>query len=242
MIIAIHQPDYIPYIGYFYKIAQADIFVFLDDVQFSNDNMHHWNRIKTSQGECRLKIPVSYNFGDPINQVKTKDELKWKSKHLKTIEMNYIRTPYFKEIFSKFQELLLANYTDLADMNITINSFICDKFGIKKKFIKASDLQVLSVREQRVIDICQILNGTTYISGHGARNYQVEEHFTDKSIRLLYTDYQPISHPQLWSTFLPNMSIMDFVFNCGFNWEFIVDEIRRLKEVADSNENRNFSQ
>ena len=92
MKISIHQPDYISYLGYFYKISKSDIFVFLDDAQFSNDNMHHWNRIKTPQGECRLKIPVEQHLGDPINRVRTKDELKWKQKHLKTLEMNYTKS------------------------------------------------------------------------------------------------------------------------------------------------------
>ena len=110
MIVSIHQPDYISYLGYFYKVSQSDAFVFLDDAQFSNDNMHHWNRIKTPQGECRLKIPVEQHLGDLINQVRTKDELKWKEKHLKTIEMNYKKAPFFEELFPQFKELLTKDY------------------------------------------------------------------------------------------------------------------------------------
>ena len=222
MNIAIHQPDYIPYLGYFYKISQADIFVFLDDVQFSNDNMHHWNKIKTPQGECRLKVPVHYEFGNLINQVKSKDELKWNHKHLKTIEMNYTRAKYFSEYFPAFRELLLSNYANLAEMNITINHFICDEFGFKPKFVRSSDLNTHTIREQRVIDICKILGGEKYISGNGARVYQVEEHFTSQGVELYYTDYQPLEYPQLWKTFLPNLSILDFIFNCGFDWNLII--------------------
>ena len=88
MVISIHQPDYIPYLGYFYKMSQSDKFVFLDDAQYSNDNMHNWNKIKTPQGELRLKIPVENHLGDAINKVRTKDELGWREKHLKTIEMS----------------------------------------------------------------------------------------------------------------------------------------------------------
>ena len=91
MVVAIHQPDYISWLGYFYKMSRSDVFVFLDDCQFSNDNMHHWNRLKTPQGSCRVKIPVEQHLGDPINRVRTRDELGWKEKHLRTVEMNYSR-------------------------------------------------------------------------------------------------------------------------------------------------------
>lgn len=221
MIISIHQPDYIPYIGYFYKIAQSDIFVFLDDVQFSNDNMHHWNRIKTPQGECRLKIPVEYKFGNNINQVRPKNELKWREKHLKTIEMNYTRAKYFKDIFPKFKDIMMLDYSNLAEMNIKINRFICDGFGFKTKFTLSSELDIDTSREERVIDICLALGEKTYISGNGAKAYQVQEHFDDHGLILKYTDYKPFEYSQLWKDFIPNMSIMDYIFNCGFDWAFI---------------------
>jgi hypothetical protein len=216
MTISIHQPDYIPYLGYFYKIYQSEIFVFLDDVQFSNDNMHHWNKIKTPQGENRLKIPVASNFGDKINQVRTRDELKWKEKHLKTLEMNYSKTQYFKEIFPQYKEIILKNYSNLAEMNIAINEFICLGMGIETKFIRSSELNINSAKENRVIDICLVLGGKTYLSGIGAKAYQVDEHFEDKGLRLKYTDYEPFEYKQVWGQFIPNLSVLDYIFNCGF--------------------------
>jgi hypothetical protein len=221
MKVSIHQPDYIPYIGYFYKMFQSDIFVFLDDAQFSNDNMHHWNRIKTPQGECRLKVPVKYNFGDNINQVITKNELKWREKHLRTMEMNYSRAKYFKDIFPDFKELIMVEYSNLAAMNMAIIRFICDNFGLKPKFVISSQMEINTVREERVIDICLALGGNTYISGNGARAYQVQEHFDERRLILKYTDYKPFEYTQLWKEFAPNMSIIDYVFNCGFDWELI---------------------
>lgn len=218
MIVSIHQPDYIPYLGYFYKIAQSDRFVYLDDAQFSNDNMHHWNRIKTPQGETRLKVPTEHSFGDPINAVRTRDELGWKKKHLKTMEMNYARAPYFKEIFPQFSELLNREYANLADMNVAINTWIAKSFGFQAEFYRTSEMEIHTVREERVIDICVMLDGDTYISGNGARAYQVDEHFTERGVKLHYTDYHPFEYPQLWKEFLPNMSVVDYIFNCGFDW------------------------
>ena len=221
MIVSIHQPDYIPYIGYFYKIAHSDIFVFLDDAQFSSDNMHHWNRIKTPQGECRLKIPVDYKFGDRITQVRTKDELKWKEKHLKTIEMNYLRAKAFRKIFPQFKELLLAKYDSLADMNITINQWICTGFGLHPQFKRASEMHISTLKEERVIDICLAVGGRKYISGNGAKAYQVDRHFSDRGVSLQYTDFYPFEYKQLWKEFIPNLSVLDYLLNCGFNWDFI---------------------
>lgn len=226
MIASIHQPDYVPYLGYFYKISRADRFVFLDDCQFSNDNMHNWNRIKTPQGECRLKIPVEHHFGDNINVVRTRDELKWKQKHLKTIEMNYLRSPYFREIFPELELLVNAEYKNIADMNIAINVWISKKFGFKAEFSRSSEMDIDSVNEERVIEICKKIGADEYISGNGARAYQKEEHFTEKGVKLTYTDYKAVKYPQLWGEFLPNMSVLDYIFNCGFDWERVLNDLK----------------
>ena len=222
MIVSIHQPDYIPYLGYFYKIEKSDLFIFLDDVQFSNNNMHHWNKIKTPQGECRLKIPVKYDFGDHINEVSTKDQLNWKQKHLKTIEMNYSRCRYFNEIFKEFKMILLENYTNLSYMNIAINMHICKKFEFKTNYQLASNFAIKTKKENRVIDICKAAGANTYISGNGARVYQSSEHFKDNGINLVYTNYSSFEYDQQWKGFLPNLSVLDYIFNCGYDWERVV--------------------
>ncbi len=235
MIVSIHQPDYIPYIGYFYKIAQSDIFVFLDDVQFSNDNMHHWNKIKTPQGECRLKVPIKYRFGDNINQVSPKNELKWRERHLKTIIMNYSKAKYINDIFPKYKDLIMSEYKSLAEMNITINRFICDGFGISPRIYLSSEMGINTSKENRVIDICLSLGANTYISGNGAKSYQIQEHFNNSGLELKYTNYKPFEYPQLWKAFIPNMSILDYIFNCGFDWDFI-----NLNLTGKMNGNRKF--
>lgn len=225
MIVSIHQPDYIPYLGYFYKISKSDIFAFYDDAQFSNDNLHHQNKIKTPQGELKLKIPVDYQFKDPIYAVRTKDELGWKEKHLKTIEMNYAKCKYFKEIFPLFKDLLLCTYDSLSDMNITINRFLCYSFGFTANFVKVSDFSLTTKKEEKVLDICERLNAGTYISGNGASSYQYEEHFKDRGIELVYTNYKSITYPQQWNGFIKDLSVLDYVFNCGFDWNRVLKEI-----------------
>ena len=229
MVISIHQPDYISYLGYFYKMSKADIFVYLDDCQFSNNNMHHWNRIKTPQGEQRLKIPVEQHLGDAICQVRTRDALRWKEKHLKAVEMNYKKARFFDAVFPLWKELLTKCYGNLADMNITINTEIGKAFGFKTKFLRSSDMEIKTLKEERVIEIVKLLEGDTYLSGLGAKAYETEEHFTKCGIRLLYTDFSIFEYPQLWpkAGFLPYMSILDYIFNCGFDWEYVEYEIRK---------------
>lgn len=229
-IVSIHQPDYIPWLGFYYKVAHSDQFVYLDDAQFSNEAAHNFNVIKTPQGELRLKAPVQQKLGDLIHNVRTKDELKWKEKHLRTLEMNYKRAAHFTEIFPDFADVLMRQYDNIADMNIAINQFVLDGFGIHVPVIRTSDMEISSLREERIFDICKQLDATEYLSGNGARAYQKQEHFEEQNIVLTYLDYKPIEYPQLWKEFLPCMSVVDYIFNCGFDWEYVEQTVKEMNK------------
>lgn len=230
MIVAIHQPDYIPWLGLYYKMAHCDTFVYLDDAQYSNEADHNVNVIKTPQGPLRLKIPVEQHLGDLICDVRTKDELHWKEKHLKTLQMNYSKTHYFEEIYPGLAEVIMNHQGSIADINMSINDYICNGFGIQTRILKSSSLSITSVREERVIDICCKVGGTEYLSGNGARAYQTESHFTDRGVKLTYLDYKPIQYPQIWGDFLPCMSVIDYLFNCGFNWAKVEKSVKELNK------------
>lgn len=230
MIVSIHQPDYIPWLGLYYKIVHSDVFVYLDDAQYSNEADHNVNKIKTPQGELRLKVPVEQHLGDLILNVRTKDELKWKEKNLKTIKMNYSKAPYFDEIFPGFEKVIMNHQGSIADLNIAINKYICEGFGIKTKIMRSSEMDITSVREERVIDITLKAGGDEYLSGNGARAYQTEEHFTERGLKLTYLDYKPIEYKQIWPKvgFLPYMSAIDYIFNCGFDWYYVEEQVKLL--------------
>lgn len=232
MIVSIHQPDYIPWLGLYYKIAHSDVFVYLDDAQYSNQAGHNVNKIKTPQGEFRLKVPVEQHLGDLILNVRTKDELHWKEKHLKTIRMNYSKAVFFSEIFPGFENIIMNHEGSIADLNIAINEFICAGFGFNTKILKSSDLNIQTVREERVIDICLAAGGDEYLSGNGARVYQTEKHFTERGLKLTYIDYKPIKYNQVWPKigFLPYMSAIDYIFNCGFDWDYVENEVKKINE------------
>jgi hypothetical protein len=217
-IISIHQPNYIPWLGYFYKISQSDCFVFLDDAQFSNEGMHNFHYIKTHQGRLRLKIPVQQTLGDRISDVRTKDELNWKAKHLGLIETNYKKAPFFTEAYSDFRDLLLKDFPSLSDLNASIIRLICQRFGIKVEFINSSDLNIFTAREEKILDLCTALNAEVYYSGIGARTYQNEVNFEKRGIQLRYSEFTPFTYEQQWDGFCSNLSILDYLFNCGYDW------------------------
>lgn len=231
MNVAIHQPDYIPWLGLFYKMYLSDVFIHLDDAQYSNEAAHNFNVIKTPQGELRLKFPVEQHLGDLINMVRPKYELKWREKHLKTMEMNYAKAKFFKEVFPELRDVFMVDYPNVAALNIGINEYVAEKFGIKPKFVLSSDLDIHTKREEKVIDLTLAMGGTRYISGNGAKAYQVDSHFAEKGIELSYLDYKPITYPQLWKTFLPCMSALDFIFNCGYDFDFVLKEVEKLNAV-----------
>ena len=230
MNVGIHQPDYIPWLGLFYKMYLSDVFIHLDDAQYSNEAAHNFNVVKTAQGELRLKFPVEYHLGDQINTVRPKYELKWREKHLRTIEMNYSKAKFFKETFPEFKDIFMVDYPNVADFNITINEYIAKQFGILPKFIKSSEFALETRREEKVIDLCVAVGGTRYISGNGARVYQEPEHFAARGVELTYLDYKPIEYPQVWKGFLPCMSVLDYIFNCGYDWDYVLRKVDELNE------------
>jgi hypothetical protein len=221
-IIAIHQPNYIPWLGYFYKIYQSDVFVFLDDAQFSNEGMHNYTYIKTYNGSFRLKYPVQQSLGDKINMVRSKDELGWKAKHLAMLETNYRNAPYFKEVMNNYREVILKEFNNIAVLNIRLIKLFTEKLAFKTEFINASDLNITLNKEEKIISICDILGGSVYYSGTGAMAYQKEENFNTRGIELRYSIFTPFEYPQLWNGFQSNVTALDYFMNCGYDWDRVL--------------------
>ena len=220
--VSIHQPNYIPWLGYFYKIYQTDYFVFLDDAQFSNEGMHNYHYIKTRNGSQRIKIPVFQTLGDKICEVRIKNEFDWREKHLYMLKDNYSLTRHFTEVFSDFVSLIYENHEFLSGLNTSIIKFFCNKLGIETKFVKSSDLNIYTVREAKIIDICTALQCDLYLSGTGAGAYQKEEHFLEKGIRLKYSEYNTFPYEQQFPGFRSNVTILDYLMNCGYNWDLVL--------------------
>lgn len=225
-ILATHQPNYIPWLGYFFKISQCDIFVYLDDVQFSKKGAHNYHYIKTPEGSVKLKIPVKHAYTDPINKVITNDHGGWKQRHLDLLETTYREAPHFDEVMQGFKPVLLQDYPNLSELNKAIIQWVVDQFGIKTEFVCSSELDINTKSEERILDICTKLGATVYYSGKGAKAYQNEENFTARGLELVYDHYSPKPYPQMHEGFQENVTILDYLMNCGFDWQYIADKYK----------------
>ena len=214
--VAIHQPNYVPWLGYFYKIANTDIFIFLNDAEFSKNSFINRNRIKTQMGAHWLTVPVNAYSTSSINEVKIANKI-WCKKHAKTLKSAYGKAPFFKTVFPWFENLLSTVQFDLlSDLNIHIIKEICEKMDLSSKFEISSDYNVISKRDDRLIALVKGVGGTHYLSGYGGSKYQDPEKFERNGIDIKYYDYQAPVYSQLWGKFTPNLSILDLFFNMGF--------------------------
>jgi WbqC-like protein family len=219
-VVAIHQPNYIPWLGYFYKIARANKFVFLDTVPYPKGSYINRNSIKKATGPGWLTIPIakSGRSGQLIRDVQTCDRQRWQKQHLKSLQSNYGRAAHFKEI-SAFIESHYTSLVDskclLAEFNIGLIRAIATFLGIEPLFLLASELGVSGHKTELLLDICRKVGARTYLAGTGARQYQDDSIFSAASIAPVYSEFSHPRYPQLFGDFVQNLSIVDALMNCG---------------------------
>ena len=214
-----HQPNFLPYMGFFYKMYRSDVFVLDDDVQFSSKEWTNKNYIKVGPDPYRITIPVNCPFGTPINQVKIAYDRDWDRKLIETIRMNYSRARHFKEGFDFIDGHLGCRANYLSDLNTAMIKEIAGRFGIQTKIVVASERfgTIEKTRNDRNIWQCEMLNGQIYYSGIGGKDYNDEEAFARHGIKIVYTDYKPVQYKQVGRhPFLENLSVLDYIMNCGF--------------------------
>lgn len=213
--VAIHQPQYLPWPGYFNKILQCDIFVFLDDVQYKKNEWQNRNKIKSANGELWLTVPVHYKFGQKINEVEIDNKIFWRKDHLKSIKVNYQKTKFFKEFYPYVESLLSKEYKKLVEVNVESIKMLMDYLGIKKEIVFSSQLQVEGEKTKRLVNICKKLSCDVYISGIGAKDYLDISEFEKNNIKVVFQNYTVPEYPQMFGKFIPNLSIIDMIFNVG---------------------------
>ena len=219
-IVGIHQPNFMPWLGYFYKIWQSNTFIFLDDVQFIKTGSNYTNRVSLilSAKESNITIPIKRKSGiQNINETEMLNE-KWKKKLLGSLQANYAKTPYFKEHKEMVFELISFNASDLASYNINFIQTIAKELKFKIKFIRSSNFKVKTDSTQRLIELLNHVNATTYLSGSGGNNYQDTALYAQHNIELLYNKMPPFEYKQYQiDNFIQGTSIVDAIFNVGLN-------------------------
>jgi hypothetical protein len=222
MIVAIHQPNFIPWVGYFNKINKSEVFVLFDDVQFPRAKTFG-NRveIKTNNGAVWLTVPVT-NRGElnTFNEVEIDNNQNWASKSLKTLKLAYQKAAHFNDYWDEFSGIYTTKYNVLSELNIALMNFAVTKTGITTKLVRSSEIQEAAglSGEEKILAILKSLNATTYLSGKGAgsRRYINEDDFKAAGIELVWQSYEPKPYRQLWGgEFIPNLSIIDLLFNEG---------------------------
>jgi hypothetical protein len=215
MIVTIHQPAYLPWLGYFEKIINSDAYIFLDSVQFEKNSFTNRNKIKTPQGPIWLTVPVKSkgHMASLLHELEIEHLQKWKEKHLKSIYSNYRRAPYFEETYSKLELLYASEHRFLADLCYEHLLFWLRELGFTRKIIRSKDLNINSTSSTLILELCKLLGASTYISGTFGRDYLDHQEFAANKIEIIYQNYNHPIYPQLWGEFVPYMSILDFWMN-----------------------------
>lgn len=215
--VAIIQPSYIPWRGFFDIIQAVDVFVFLDDVQYTVRDWRNRNRIKTQQGpSIWLSVPTKGGRDQRIVDVEIDDSQDWRRKHLASLRHSYGRTVFFEKYFPGISEILLTGPARLSEMDIALTRQICTWLGIERRFARSSELNPTGSKDDRLIDLVRKMDGDFYLSGPAARDYIQPEKFEQAQIQLAYHDYSGYpEYPQISSPFDPAVSVLDLLFAVG---------------------------
>jgi len=231
MRIAIHQPQFIPWLGYFDKMDKVDVFVLLDNVQFKKNEYQNRNRIKTHDQWIWLSVPVSFNFGDLISKVRINNQQDWGKKHLQTLLTYYGKAPCYREYLPPFAELYHSAGDSLADLNMGTIELIRKIFAIDTEIVRASDIPGLSEEPTaRLLDICRHFKADTYLAGAGGKRYMECDRFKAAGLKLLFQNFVHPEYPQINGPFVPYMSALDYILNTGGDFT----RIRQLNQELEA--------
>ncbi|MBT4512412.1 MAG: WbqC family protein [Chloroflexi bacterium] len=216
--VAIMQPTYLPWLGYFSLMDQVDTFVFLDSVQFNKRSWQQRNRIKTPRGELMLTVPVKTKGRryQKLCEVEVDNGQTFQHKHLKAMEYSYSKAFYFSVYWDDIHQTLGQDYRYLVDLNIAMIEEFRTKLGIKVELLRSSSLNTEGRNVELLINLCRLLGADSYLSPKGSSVYIEENNLFQKNgIELLYPDYIHPHYRQLYNSFAPYMSILDLLMNEG---------------------------
>lgn len=216
MIIAVHQPQYLPWLGFFAKMDRADMFVLLDTVQYKKNEWQNRNRIKTAQGWQWLTVPVLYRFPQKIKEVEINCRDNWQHRQRQALISNYRKAPYWSELESFFEEIFSSTWRNISELNIFTIRRLAGLLGIETTIRIASELPDFPENpDERLIAIARYFNADTYLSGGGGKNYMQLDKYRDSGIRVLFQDFKHPVYNQLFGEFEPFMSAVDLIMNHG---------------------------
>lgn len=215
-IVTIHQPVFLPYTGIIDKIRNADVFMFLDDVQFEDNGFQHRNRILTKVGVVWLTVPLkSPRYKRNLKEIMISNNTAWHRSMLDKIQHNYGKCPYFAEVFQLMRDILEGEHSCLVDLNIRSMLKILEYFNIKVDIKYSSHYADKPCQPtDRIVYLVQKLDGKVFLSGDAAKSYLEVDKFKDIEVR--FQNYVCKEYAQKWSEqFVPYMSILDYMMYMG---------------------------
>ncbi len=214
--LAIMQPTFLPWVGYFALMDQVDRFVFLDDVQFDKRSWQQRNRIKTANGPLWLTVPVltKGRRDQTILEAQIQPDAKFSDTALKTLEHAYAKAPYFKPVMDKIASAFSAERQGLCALNIVLIEALARLMGLEADIARSSETPVTSTKAQRLADLCECHGATDYVSVPGSKDYLDGDDALERAgVRLHCFAYEHPAWPQLHGEFEPYMSALDLVMN-----------------------------
>ncbi|HTV27536.1 MAG TPA: WbqC family protein [Xanthobacteraceae bacterium] len=215
--VAILQPSYLPWIGYFDQIDRADIFVFYDDVQYDKHGWRNRNRLKGPAGPVWITVPVLHSgrFGQLINAVEIDRRQDWGRKHVLMLSQLYARAPHSSDYLPELSDLMQRDWARLSDLAIAATRLMARWFGIAAQFHLSSELCIPGERSERLLAICRRFGADRYISGDAAQAYLDVDRFRADGIDVVWQNYRHPEYPQRFGAFVPYLSAIDLLCNAG---------------------------
>lgn len=220
MIVTIHQPEHLPWLGFFNKMANADEFVILDNVQYRKRYFQNRNRLLINGSGMYIGVPIKLeNYREKTiadMEIYSDKEVPWENKYLKTIEYNYKQHPFFKEYYPFFENLIGRHITSLYDFNMEIINYFVDVLKINMKFIRASELFPTGSKSDLILDITKRAGADVYLSGPAGRDYMELGKYKKDNVEVWFNDFDhPEYHQRGTTQFIPYLSTLDLLMNVG---------------------------
>jgi len=233
MTLASHQPAYLPYLGLFYKMTQCDKFMFMDHLQFEIKLYQNRNYVHGSTGRILLTVPVQTKGRSlqRTDEVMIENALPWAKKHWLTIYYNYHNAPFFNDHRGFFEQVYAKSWRRLMDLNLAITLYLMKCFGIEAEVSFSSQCNLTGQKTALLIDACRKAGADTYVSGWGAKSYVDVAEFGRFGLGHRFVRLTHPVYPQQGEPFIPNLSAIDLLFNCGPESRRVLDDAAKLSTI-----------
>lgn len=238
MILSGHQPNYLPYAGLIGKIMMSDKFIYVTKVQYERKSWQNRNRVRSVDGEVLLTVPTlkKGKFDQLICDVEINNDINWRKKHFNSIRLNYKNSKFYNVYIDFFENLYSKDWTNLCELDIYIMNYILKELDIKTEILYDKDFTFEGKKTNFLTDMCKKTNCETYLSNKGSENYVDLSVFLNENLNHIYMNYIGQEYKQCFRNFVPYLSIIDMMFNCGtIKCKEILQDVRNY-EISKLNE------